>query len=102
MPEMDGFRATRVLRNLEAAHAAIRRIPIIALTANALEGDREQCLAAGMDDYLPKPFNQAQLWAVLTRWIKASHGDAGAMKTSEGNPGFPPTPPFLTPQPPQP
>ena len=79
MPEMDGFRATRVLRNLEAAHAAIRRIPIIALTANALEGDREQCLAAGMDDYLPKPFNQAQLWAVLTRWIKASHGDASAV-----------------------
>jgi signal transduction histidine kinase/CheY-like chemotaxis protein len=80
MPGMDGFRATRVLRNLEAAHAAIRRIPIIALTANALEGDREQCLAAGMDDYLPKPFNQAQLWAVLTRWIKApSHGEAGAV-----------------------
>jgi two-component system, sensor histidine kinase and response regulator len=71
MPEMDGFRATRVLRNLETAHAAARRIPIIALTANALEGDRDRCLAAGMDDYLSKPFNQAQLWAVLTRWIDA-------------------------------
>ena len=84
MPEMDGFRATRVLRNLETAHEAVRRIPIIALTANALEGDRERCLAAGMDDYLAKPFKQAQLWAVLTRWIEASHGEAGAVNTSEG------------------
>jgi two-component system, sensor histidine kinase and response regulator len=94
MPEMDGFRATRVLRNLETAHAAARRIPIIALTANALEGDRERCLTAGMDDYLSKPFNQAQLWDVLTRWIKASHGDARAVNTSEANHGLPPRPPF--------
>jgi len=83
-----------VLRNLETAHAAARRIPIIALTANALEGDRERCLTAGMDDYLSKPFNQAQLWDVLTRWIKASHGDAGAVNASEANHGLPPRPPF--------
>ena len=71
MPEMDGFRATRVLRNLEAAHASSTRIPIVALTANALDGDRERCLEAGMDDYMSKPFNQAQLWAVLTKWFRS-------------------------------
>jgi CheY-like chemotaxis protein len=71
MPEMDGFRATRVLRNLEAAHASSTRIPIVALTANALDGDRERCLEAGMDDYMSKPFNQAQLWAVLNKWFRS-------------------------------
>jgi signal transduction histidine kinase/CheY-like chemotaxis protein len=72
MPEMDGFRATRVLRDLETEHSSSVHTPIIALTANALEGDRERCLEAGMDDYLSKPFNQAQLWDVLQRWIPAA------------------------------
>jgi signal transduction histidine kinase/CheY-like chemotaxis protein len=71
MPEMDGFRATRVLRDLEASNAASARVPIIALTANALEGDRERCLGAGMDDYISKPFNQAQLWSVLQKWMSS-------------------------------
>ncbi len=68
MPEMDGFAATRALRQREREQA-LRRVPIVALTANALEGDREQCLAAGMDDYLTKPFKREQLEAILGRWI---------------------------------
>jgi signal transduction histidine kinase/CheY-like chemotaxis protein len=76
MPNMDGFEATAAIRaresQLEAAggRSAARRIPIIALTANAMKGDRERCLAAGMDDYLAKPFNKEQLEALLDRWLK--------------------------------
>ncbi len=74
MPEMDGFEATRVLRQHESAgagDATVRRVPIIALTANAMTGDRERCLATGMDDYLAKPFKREQLFKVLMAWIPA-------------------------------
>jgi two-component system sensor histidine kinase/response regulator len=67
MPEMDGFAATRAIR-AGAAPATQTHMPIIALTANAMQGDREQCLAAGMDDYLSKPFTLEQLHAALARW----------------------------------
>jgi CheY-like chemotaxis protein len=70
MPAMDGFEATRVLRRLEAERHSMRT-PIIALTANAMAGARERCLAAGMDDYLAKPFKLDQLWSVMTPWMKA-------------------------------
>jgi two-component system, sensor histidine kinase and response regulator len=66
MPRMDGFTATRAIR---AREAGPDRTPIIALTANALDGDRGACLEAGMDDYLPKPFDRASLRAVLARWL---------------------------------
>lgn len=66
MPVMDGFQATRDLRAREAAGSA--RLTVIAMTASALEGDRELCLAAGMDDYLAKPFLREQLVAILSRW----------------------------------
>jgi two-component system sensor histidine kinase/response regulator len=72
MPVMDGFAATAATRALEREAAGGRgahHVPIIAITANALQGDREACLAAGMDDYLSKPFSQQQLHAVLGRWI---------------------------------
>ncbi len=68
MPELDGFEAAAEIRALEGASGA--RVPIVALTANALAGDRERCLAAGMDDYLSKPFKRGDLIAVLRRWIK--------------------------------
>jgi two-component system sensor histidine kinase/response regulator len=70
MPVLDGFAATAEIRRDEQ-HDDSRRpsLPIIAITANALQGDREACLAAGMDDYLSKPFTQQQLGAVIGRWI---------------------------------
>ena len=78
MPVMDGFEATAAMRaretelNAELARVGLprQRTPIIALTANAMAGDRERCLAAGMDDYLSKPFTKDQLRAVLVRWVK--------------------------------
>jgi CheY-like chemotaxis protein/HPt (histidine-containing phosphotransfer) domain-containing protein len=69
MPVMDGFAATAAIRAHEAETDRHRHIPIIALTANALEGDRERCLEARMDDYLTKPFTQRQLADTLTRWL---------------------------------
>ncbi|HEX2829669.1 MAG TPA: response regulator [Burkholderiales bacterium] len=75
MPEMDGFAASAAIREhearLNAARAAgtpQRRVAIVALTANAMEGDRDRCIDAGMDDYLSKPFKKDQLFAVLQRW----------------------------------
>jgi CheY-like chemotaxis protein len=67
MPEMDGFEATRLIREAEAGTE--RHIPIIALTANALEGDRDRCLAAGMDDYVAKPIRPEDLYATIDRLL---------------------------------
>jgi PAS domain S-box-containing protein len=78
MPEMDGFSATQLIREHEDegerqvhdnGHRPIRRLPIVALTAHAMQGDRDLCLAAGMDDYLTKPFTLSQLEQILARWI---------------------------------
>jgi CheY-like chemotaxis protein len=66
MPEVDGFEATREIRRAEAASGA--HVPIIAMTANALDGDREACLAAGMDAYLAKPVQLAALRAAIERF----------------------------------
>lgn len=78
MPEMDGLTATKLIRAREAertkqtgdsAEASPTRLPVVALTAHALQGDREQCLAAGMDDHLSKPFTLVQLEHMLSRWL---------------------------------
>jgi two-component system, sensor histidine kinase and response regulator len=82
MPVMDGFAATSAIRREERESGRGRTLPVIAITANALQGDREACLAAGMDDYLSKPFTQQQLAAIIGRWVAlplvatVHHGDA--------------------------
>ena len=66
MPEMDGFEATAIIRSKERNG---RRTPICALTANAMEGDRERCLDGGMDDYVSKPVALEKLQSVIERWL---------------------------------
>jgi two-component system sensor histidine kinase/response regulator len=79
LPESDGFEVTREIRRQEAPG---ERVPIIALTAYALEGDRGRCVEAGMDDYLPKPITEEQLIAVLSRWSSPQQAAAGAMNAA--------------------
>ncbi len=78
MPVLSGLDATRRIREREAGTGA--RVPIVALTANAMDADRQRCLDAGMDDYLSKPFKRAELEGMLVRWVRAGvpSGDAPA------------------------
>jgi len=71
MPEMDGFEATREIRGRERTFTG-KRVPIVALTANAMAQDREECLNAGMDDHLSKPFSMQTLQDMLDRWMPAA------------------------------
>jgi len=80
MPVLDGYQATAAIRGLEQGKGLKRRIPIVALTAHALEEDRDKCLSAGMDDYLSKPFVLSQLQAVLERWFEGGTGKQTAGK----------------------
>ncbi len=96
MPVMDGFTATAGIRSRERDTRA-PHIPIIALTANAMEGDRERCLAAGMDDYLSKPFSRQALAEMLARWRAPrpaqTSGTQPAIETSAVSEHRPPTAP---------
>jgi len=75
MPDMDGFETTREIRRLRTRSTRHARLPIVAMTARALSGDREQCLAAGMDDYVSKPIQISALVSVLRRYLSAAPPD---------------------------
>lgn len=72
MPEMDGYEATRIIRS-SFSSVIEHEIPIIAMTANAMQGDKEKCIAAGMDDYIPKPISVEQLKEKLDKWYLHKH-----------------------------
>jgi len=97
MPEMDGYEATATIRRHERLHllpsGARRRLPIIAVTAVAIQGARERCIAAGMDDYLTKPIVLQSVAGVLDRWLASPEADAtweperaGQAEEAEDNP----------------
>lgn len=82
MPEMDGFEASTELRRREAETSS-RRLPIIGLTANAGAGSRENCLEAGMDDYVSKPFRRNVLLAALAKWTQSVPTDRASLQNEE-------------------
>jgi CheY-like chemotaxis protein len=84
MPEMDGLEATRAIRQQE--HDMGVQIPIIAVTAHAMKGDRERCLAAGMNDYLTKPLKPAELDAMLARWCPHNNTQTEGTPADSTNP----------------
>jgi CheY-like chemotaxis protein len=91
MPVLDGYQATGTIRALEADRGGGARTPVVALTASAMVGERERCLRAGMDDYLTKPFRQAELEAVILRWAGAA-ARSGDPASPVGAGGGPPPP----------
>jgi CheY-like chemotaxis protein len=80
MPEMDGFEATAAIRKQERSTG--RRMPIIAMTAHAMQGDRQRCIEAGMDDYVAKPIRSGELMVVIGKYI---HGTSEPTSLSSFN-----------------
>jgi CheY-like chemotaxis protein len=92
MPVMDGFEATLSLRAQMPSDAG-RRLPIVALTASAMAGDREKCLAVGMDDYLSKPIRLDQLVDTLSRWLERANQDSEPLESPPATTANEPAPP---------
>ena len=86
MPQMDGIEATRAIRNPQS-HVLNPKVTIVAMTANAMRGDREKCMQAGMDDYLTKPIEQQALVGILKKWLKPK-GDVNQLVVSESEHGI--------------
>jgi signal transduction histidine kinase/CheY-like chemotaxis protein/HPt (histidine-containing phosphotransfer) domain-containing protein len=85
MPVMDGYQATAAIRSLHEGR--VHRLPIVALTANAMQGDRQRCIEVGMDDFLSKPYSLGQLQAILMRWLPAANPlDTGETAPRENPP----------------
>ena len=78
MPVMDGYEASRAIRQLENAQK--RQVPIIAMTANAMKGDRDMCLDAGMDDYISKPVDAQELYELMEKWLGHVHNEGIAAR----------------------
>jgi CheY-like chemotaxis protein/HPt (histidine-containing phosphotransfer) domain-containing protein len=93
MPIMDGYTAARSIRKLEAEGKRQGRIPIVAMTANAMAGDREKCLAAGMDDYMSKPLNRALLEQMLRKWLPGGETRAAEARPAAAHAPAPARPP---------
>ena len=70
MPDMDGFAVTQSIRKMESLTG--KHTPVVAMTAHAMEGDRERCLAAGMDDYIAKPIDPEKLGILVNDWLKGN------------------------------
>jgi len=103
MPEMDGLEATRMIRKLEASGGSVNfnsHIIIIAMTAQAMQGDREKCIESGMDDYLSKPIRPKDVRAVIERWIAQMAQSAPARSTPPSTPAtpIPPAAPITPPE----
>jgi len=75
MPQMDGYAATKEIRR-PRSKVLNRKVPIIAMTANAMKGDREKCLSVGMNDYIPKPIHPEKLLKVIEKWLVKTNGGA--------------------------
>ncbi|MDH3689841.1 MAG: response regulator [Gammaproteobacteria bacterium] len=85
MPSMDGYETCREIRHREQVEGAQRRLPILAMTASAMRGDREECLAVGMDDYLSKPFTTEELSKTLARWFPRNQPHQDVTSNSGGD-----------------
>ena len=81
MPEMDGYQTTEVIR----ANPAFRRLPIIALTAKAMKGDREKSITAGASDYFPKPVETDHLLQLMRHWLRRSGGPGSLRAVAHAN-----------------